>query len=60
MEAAGVYVDDSGKMPLSLVDSLAAYGSGFLDSAEIYRTIGLGAGYVESSGGQFERPAPIY
>lgn len=54
MEAAGVYIDDSSKMPLPVVDSLVASGQDFVDSAEQYRTIGLGAGYIRSLGGQLE------
>jgi hypothetical protein len=52
MEAAGVYIDDSGKMPLPVIDSLVASVPDFLDSAEQYRTIGLGAGYAGSPSGQ--------
>jgi len=58
MEAAGVYIDDSSKMALPVVDSLVASGPDFLDSAEEYRTIGLGAGYVRSRSGEFERISP--
>ena len=54
MEAAGVYIDDSSKMPLPVVDSLVASGQDFFDNAEQYRTIGLGAGYIRSLGGQLE------
>lgn len=54
MEAAGIHIDDSSKMPLPVVDSLVASGQDFVDSAEQYRTIGLGAGYIRSLGRRFE------
>jgi hypothetical protein len=59
MEAAGVYIDDSDKMPLPALDPFVVSGPDFLDRDEHYRTIGLGAGYVRSPGGQFERISRI-
>ncbi len=59
MEAAGVYIDDSSKMPLPEVDSLVAPAQDFHDSAEEYRTIGLGAGYVGCPAVHFERTSSI-
>ena len=54
MEAAGVYIDDSNKLPLPVLDYFVVSGPDFLDRAEHYRTIGLGAGYARSPNLQFE------
>ena len=54
LEAAGVYIDDSNKLPLPVLDYFVVSGPDFLDRAEHYRTIGLGAGYVRSPNLQFE------
>jgi hypothetical protein len=59
MKAAGVYVDDSSKMPLPVVNSWVASGPDVLDSAEQHRTVGLGAGYLGSAGRPFEGISPI-
>jgi hypothetical protein len=59
METAGVYIDDSRKMPLPAFDSLVASGPDFLDGAEHYRTISLGAGYVRYPAVRVEKTRPI-
>jgi hypothetical protein len=62
LEAAGVYIDDSSKMPLpvALLDSLIRFGTqDYLDSREQYRTTGLGARKLRSIDGfRHVGPAP--
>jgi hypothetical protein len=59
LEAAGVYIDDSSKMPLphvAVLDSIAPFGvQSYMDSAEQYRTVGLGGGRFRSIE-EFRRP----
>jgi hypothetical protein len=59
LEAAGVYIDDSSKMPLphaAVLDSIAPFGvPSSMDSAEQYRTVGLGGGRLRSFE-EFRRP----
>jgi hypothetical protein len=59
LEAAGVYIDDSSKMPLphaAVLDSIAPFGvPSSMDSAEQYRTVGLGGGRLQSFE-EFRRP----
>ena len=59
LEAAGVYIDDSSKMPLlhaAVLDSIAPFGvPSSMESAEQYRTVGLGGGSLRSIE-EFRRP----
>jgi len=52
LEAAGVYIDDSSKMPLphvAVLDSIAPFGlPNSMDGAEQYKTVGLGGGRLRS------------
>ena len=59
MEAAGVYIDDSAKIPLPVFDQLLPLLPEFADGAEDYRTIGIGAGYERSAAGHVERISRI-
>ena len=58
MEAAGVYIDDSNKMPLPILDPLVASDPDFHDTRGHYRTIGLGAGGASSPRGSSAREYP--
>jgi hypothetical protein len=58
MEGAGVYVDDTAKLPLPAMDRLAASRPEFLDSVEPCKT-GLGAGCIRSLGAKVERISGI-
>jgi hypothetical protein len=56
MEAAGVYIDDSAKIPLPAFDHLLPLLPEFADGAEDYRTIGIGE---RSEAAQVERISRI-
>ena len=56
MEAAGVYIDDSAKIPLPAFDQLLPLLPEFADGAEDYRTIGIGE---RSEAAQVERISRI-
>jgi hypothetical protein len=59
LEGAGVYVDDTAKLPLPGLDPLASCGLEFRHDAEPCKTIGLGTGYFRSSGGRIERTSGV-
>jgi hypothetical protein len=59
MEAAGVSIDDSDKMPLPLFAPLVPSDPDFHATSEPYQTIGLGTGYAQSEAAQFERISGI-
>jgi hypothetical protein len=58
MEAAGVYADDSNKMPLPILDPLVASDPDFRDTRGHYRTIGLGVGGRPVPGGAVRENIP--
>ena len=61
LETAGVFVDDSDKVPLPIVDLMAPFGTNSYYRSEQYRTTALGAGGVRpwgTSSGNFPDLAP--
>jgi hypothetical protein len=59
LEAAGVYIDDSDKLPLPVLYNSIASEPDPLDSTEHYRTIGLGAGSIPPPRWPLERISRI-
>jgi hypothetical protein len=59
LEAAGVYIDDSNKIPLPVLYNSIASEPDPLDSTEHYRTIGLGAGSMPLARWPLERISRI-
>jgi hypothetical protein len=62
LETVGVYVDDSDKVPLPIVDFMLPFRTNFHYSEKQYRTTGLGGGGVRpwgNSSGKFSRPSAI-
>jgi hypothetical protein len=59
LEGAGVYVDDTAKLPLPVLDRLASSGPESREDAETYKTSGLGTGCVRSPGRETERISGI-
>ena len=59
MEAAGVNIDDSAKMRIPMRDHPQHTHPDFQDSAQPYRTIGIGARQPQPTAGQLERTSRI-
>ena len=62
LETVGVYVDDSDKLPLPIVEFIAPFGTNFHYSEEPYKTTGLGGGrgsVLGNSSGKFSGSSAI-